>query len=280
MNAEEMIMRRLIAGLLASGMVLSMAGCTSAPEQESVEVYVFAAASLNRPMAELEASFEAAHPEADIIISTDSSGILMTQIEEGARCDIFFSAGAKQMNQLSDEGLVDSSTVVDVLRNSLVVIGSASSGTEVEGLETLRNGNTIAICDASVPAGRYTRQALVNSGLVEAPEDGIEALTTADLMEALGVEISEQSNVTKALTAVAEGSCDAGTCYYSDTYGYEDDIVILQMIPSEISGDIVYPAGRVIDSEATDAEERMADEFFSYIQSEEAMEVFSVYYFE
>ena len=273
------MIRRGLSAVVALCMLMSLAGCDSKPA-ETTEVYVFAAASLSRPMEQLEASFEAAHPGVDIIVSTDSSGVLMTQIEEGARCDIFFSAGAKQMNQLTDEGFVDSSSVVEILRNSLVVVGSVSLGTEVTGLDTLSNGNTIAICDATVPAGRYTRQALVNSGLIEEPEGGIEAITTADLMEALGVEVSEQSNVSKALTAVAEGSCDAGTCYYSDTYGYEDSIVVLETIPSDISGNIIYPAGRVTDPEATEDENAMADEFFSYLQSDEAMDVFSIYYFE
>lgn len=271
-------MKKLISIAVALSM-LALTGC-EAQEEKSTEVYVFAAASLSRPMADLEASYEQSHPGVDIIVSTDSSGVLMTQIEEGATCDIFFSAGAKQMNQLVEEGLVDEPSVVNILGNSLVVIGSVSMGTAVEGLDTLGNGQIIAICDATVPAGRYTRQALVNNGSIELPEGGLEAITTADLMEALGVEVSEQSNVSKALTAVAEGSCDVGTCYYSDTYGYEDDIVILETVPSELTGNIIYPAGRVTNANASQESAQAADDFFTYLQSDEAMEVFSVYYFE
>jgi ABC-type molybdate transport system, periplasmic component len=87
-------MRKLISIVAALGMVTIFAGCGQAKTGDT-EVYVFAAASLSRPMADLEASYEQNHPGVDIIVNADSSGVLMTQIEEGSTCDIFFSAGAK-----------------------------------------------------------------------------------------------------------------------------------------------------------------------------------------
>ena len=247
---------------------------------DKTEVYVFIAASLAKPMEELEASFEAENPGVDIIYNADSSGKLMTQIEEGYTCDIFFSAGMKQMNELKDKGFADEATISKLLKNNLVVVGSKSNKTEVTGLDTLGKGKLLAICDGTVPAGRYTRVALLNAGILEGDVDTIDQVTTAELMDKLGTEISEQSNVSKALAAVAEGSCDAGTVYYSDTYGYEDSVEIIEHVSTDLTGDIIYPVGRITNKEATDAINKYADRFIEYLKSDGAKTVFEKYYFE
>ncbi len=98
------------------------------------------------------------------------------------------------------------------------------SGTKVTGLENLKDAKSIALAGGSVPVGKYTRQALVNLGTLKTTGE-VDAITTDQVSQALGgVEISEEDNVSKVLTAVAEGSCEVGTTYYSDTYGYEDKL--------------------------------------------------------
>ena len=75
--------------------------------------------------------------------------------------------------------------------------------------------------------------------------EDVSTITTAGSSEALGgVEISEQDNVSKVLTAVVEGSCEVGTTYYSDTYGYEDDLEILETVSYDLTGDVIYPIAR------------------------------------
>ena len=131
-----------------------------------------------------------------------------------------------------------------------------------------------------MPVGKYTRQALVNLGKLESVED-VSTITTQQVSEALGgVEISEQDNVSKVLTAVVEGSCEVGTTYYSDTYGYEDDLEILETVSYDLTGDVIYPIARVVNEEADDAQIEAAEDFLQFILSDEAKAVFDAYYFD
>ena len=148
------------------------------------------------------------------------------------------------------------------------------------GLENLENARSIALAGGSVPVGKYTRQALVNLGKLESVED-VSTITTQQVSEALGgVEISEQDNVSKVLTAVVEGSCEVGTTYYSDTYGYEDDLEILETVSYDLTGDVIYPIARVVNEEADDAQIEAAEDFLQFILSDEAKAVFDAYYFD
>ena len=95
-----------------------------------------------------------------------------------------------------------------------------------------------------------------------------------------GVEISEQDNAGKVLSAVIEGSCEVGTVYYSDMYGYENDLEILQKVDYELSGDVCCPVARVINDGADEARLEAAKDFVSFLLSDEAKEVFHKYYFD
>ena len=148
------------------------------------------------------------------------------------------------------------------------------------GLADIGKAESIALAGGSVPVGKYTRQALVNLGLLPATDD-VAAITTEQVSEALGgVEISEQDNVSKVLIAVAEGSCEVGTTYYSDTYGYEDDLDILETVSYDLTGNVIYPIARVVNEEADDAQTAAAEDFLKFILSDEAKEVFESYYFD
>lgn len=249
-------------------------------ESEETEIQVFIAASLNTVMTELAGKFHETHPNVKITYNADSSGTLLTQIEEGYECDIFFSAAQKQMDQLEEDGLVVEGTRQDVVNNQVVVVTLKDSGTKVKGLESLKDAQSIALAGGSVPVGKYTRQALVNLGILGKTDD-VSTITTGQVSKALGgVEISEQDNVSKVLTAVAEGSCEVGTTYYSDTYGYEDDLEILETVGYDLTGDVIYPIARVVNEEADDAQNQAAAEFMEYVLSDEAKEIFEAYYFD
>lgn len=184
------------------------------------------------------------------------------------------------MDDLEADGLMVEGTRADVVNNQVVVVTLKDSGTKVTGLEDLDKAESIALAGGSVPVGKYTRQALMNLGILPdtAEPDGI---TTEEVSEALGgVEISEQDNVSKVLTAVAEGSCEVGTTYYSDTYGYEDDLNILQTVSYDLTGDVIYPVARVVNEEADEAQTAAAEDFLEFILSDEAKTVFESYYFD
>ena len=262
-------------------------GNTQEPKEEEgteagteTEIQVFIAASLNTVMTELAEMYKEEHPEVKITFNANSSGTLLTQIEEGYECDIFFSAAQKQMDQLEADGLVVDGTRANVVNNQVVVITLKDSQTKVTGLENMKDAESIALAGGSVPVGKYTRQALVNLGMLEETED-VSVITTEQVSEALGgVEISEQDNVSKVLAAVVEGSCEVGTTYYSDTYGYEDDIQILETVGYDLTGNVIYPVARVVNEEADDAQTKAAEDFLRFILSDEAKAVFEAYYFD
>lgn len=249
-------------------------------DSDATEIQVFIAASLSTVMEDLAAKYNETHPDVKITYNADGSGTLMTQIEEGYACDIFFSAAQKQMDQLEGEGFVVDGTRSNVVNNQLVVLTQKDSDTEVTGLEDLDKAKSLALADGSVPVGKYTRQALMNLGTLEKVEDP-SLITTSEVSDALGgVEISEQDNVSKVLLAVVEKSCEVGTTYYSDTYGYEDQVKILQTVSYDLSGNIIYPVARINNEEADDEEKAAADDFIKYITSDEAKAVFDQYYFD
>ena len=244
------------------------------------EVQVFIAASLSKVMQDLADQFGEEHPDVKITFNADSSGKLMTQIEEGYNCDLFFSAAQKQMNQLEEDGLLLGGTRADVVNNQVVVVTQKDSDTKVTGLETLSEAKNIALADGSVPVGKYTRQALVKLGILPEAED-VSKITTQEVSEALGgASISEQENVSKVLLAVVERSCEVGTTYYSDTYGYEDELTILEKVPYEQTGNVIYPIARVVNKDADDAENAAADAFLEFVLSDDAKKVFESYYFD
>ena len=249
-------------------------------EAKETEIQVFIAASLNTVMTELAEKYNEEHPEVKITYNADSSGTLLTQIEEGYECDIFFSAAQKQMDQLEEDGLVVDGTRANVVNNQVVVVTLKDSGTKVTGLENMGDAESIALAGGSVPVGKYTRQALVNLAKLDAVDDE-STITTEQVSEALGgTEISEQDNVSKVLAAVVEGSCEVGTTYYSDTYGYEDDLDILETVSYDLTGNVIYPIAQVVNEEADDAQAKAAEDFIKFILSDEVKAVFDSYYFD
>lgn len=290
--------KRILAMMLASAMVAGIVGCgggsdskdtkeetkteatAKTDDAEETEIQVFIAASLNTVMTELAEEYNKEHPEVKITYNADSSGTLLTQIEEGYECDIFFSAAQKQMDQLEKDGLVVDKTRANVVNNQVVVVSLKDSGTKVTGLENLNEASSIALAGGSVPVGKYTRQALVNIGTLNKVDD-VSTITTQEISDALGqVEISEQDNVSKVLAAVVEGSCEVGTTYFSDTYGYEDKLDILQKVSYDLTGNVIYPIARVQNDEADEVQNKAADDFIKFITSDAAKAVFDSYYFD
>ena len=179
-------MYRVTAGVIAAAMLMGMTGCGSSKPAETTavetkaettaaateaatteaateaaqaggektEIQVFIAASLNTVMQDLAKQYNEQHPEVTITFNADSSGKLLTQIEEGYACDIFFSASQKQMNTLDEEDkLVVEGTRKNVVNNQVCVITTKDSGTKVTGLQNIGEASSIALADGSVPVG-------------------------------------------------------------------------------------------------------------------------------
>lgn len=309
-TGESEMKKKVLSLMLAGAMVLSMTACGSqntdqgaandtsakaeqsdsseavkensdSEELESTQITVFAAASLENALNEVIKKYNETQPNVTIIPSYDSSGTLLAQIEEGAACDVFFSAAQKQMDTLqNDDQLVVDGTRHNVVNNQVVVITYKGSGTAVTGLENLKDAKSIAMADGSVPVGKYTRQAMVNAGMLDAVDD-VSTIPTDVISQALdGVEINECGNVSAVKTQVAEGSNEVGTVYYSDTYGLEDKLDILQVISYDLTGNVIYPIAQVKNDEADELEQKAALDFVNFVKSDAAKAIFDSYYFD
>lgn len=245
---------------------------------EETEIMVFVAASLEGAFKDVITAYEAQNPGVTITYNADSSGKLMTQIQEGFECDLFFSAGKSQVDTLEEGGFLVDGTRTNLLSNQEVIISAKDSGTAVTGIDNITSATNIALAAESVPAGQYARKAMIAAGYL-APVDDVKTITTAQVSEALGVEINECSNVSAVKEAVKEGSCDIGFVYYSDAYSVIDYVDIIESLSSDLTGSIIYPAARVVNAAADDAQNAAADDFMAYLQTDEALQIFENYMF-
>lgn len=279
--------KRVLAAMLAGVMVLGLAGCGGSSDDkkedaktEDTTVTIFAAKSLNGVVDELIAMYNKEQPNVEVVASYDSSGTLMEQIEQGAACDLFFSAAQKQMDQLEGDELVVDGTRANVVNNQVCVVTYKGSDTKVTGLEDIDKAESFALADGSVPVGKYTRQAMVNAGMLDKVDD-VSAITTQEVSDALGgIEINECANVGAVTAAVSEGSNEVGTVYKSDTYGLEDKLEILQVVGYDLTGDVIYPIAQIKNDEADNLESEAALDFLHFLTSDKAKEVYEKYLFD
>ena len=254
----------MIAGIMAAGMT---AGSVQAATTEDAggDLYVFIAASLANAMDVIQKDFNEEYPDVNILFNADSSGTLQTQIEEGSRCDIFFSAATKQMDALVDEKLADKDSVVDLLENKVVLIKPKGGETKVTGFENITDAENMALAGEDVPVGQYSREIFKNLGI----EDDVNKM-----------EINEGKNVTEVLAAVSEGSNEVGIVYATDAASVADKVDIIAEAPEgSLKTPVLYLVGLTVDAEASDEEAAAAEAFLAYLQTDDAMKVFEEYGF-
>lgn len=230
-------------------------------EDEKTEILVAAAASLEYAYEdELIPMFEEQNPDITVSGTYDSSGKLQTQIEEGMEADVFMSAATKQMDALTEEGMIEEDSVTDLLENKIVLITSADSQLELSSFEDITKADTIAIGDpASVPVGQYSEEALTNLGLWD------QVLAKASL----------GTNVTEVLNWVAEGSAQAGIVYATDAATTDKVKVVAEAPEDSLAEPDIYPVGIVSASENKEA----AEKFVEFLKSDEAIQIFEDYGF-
>lgn len=247
---------------------------TAAPETEAaepVELIVFAAASMTETLTTLGNQYIAEHPEVSIVFNFDSSGTLKTQIQEGADCDIFISAGQKQMNQLditakpevNTEGLdfVLEGTRFNILENKVALAVPEGNPANINSyddmIEGLKAGNILlAMGNADVPVGQCSQKILAFYNLSE------EALAAAG-------SITYGSNVKEVTTQVSEAVVDCGIIYQTDAYSA--GLTVVDTATAEMCGQVIYPAAILNVSKNPDA----AQAFLDYLTSNAGDEVFA-----
>lgn len=262
-NMRKKLIAAMMAGVLSAGMLST--GVFAADTDLKGEVNTFIAASLSNAMEEIQKDFNETYPDVEILYNADSSGTLQTQIEEGARCDIFFSAADKQMNALVDEDLAKKDTVEDILENKVVLIKPKDGETKVTGFENITDAANIALAGDSVPVGQYAREIFDNLGITD---------------EVNKMEINEGKNVSEVLAAVSEGSNEIGIVYATDAASVADKVDVIAEAPADVlKTPVLYPVGLIEDKEASEDDTAAAEAFLEYIKSDDAMKVFEKYGF-
>ena len=289
-------MKRLLAILLALTLVLSMAACASAPAKaeektdapaadarpeeksgeeetpaaEPVELIVFAAASMTETLTEIGNKFMEQNPNVTIQFNFDSSGTLKTQIQNGADCDVFISAGQKQMNQLdkdasaevNTEGLdfVLEGTRFNILENKVTLVVPDGNPKGIESFDDMAAGlkdGTILLGmgNSDVPVGQYTQKVLKFYELDE------ETLAAAGCL-------TYGTNVKEVTTQVSEAVVDCGVIYCTDAFSA--GLTIVDYATAEMCGQVIYPAAVLNVSKNVET----AQAFLDFCRTPEAAAVF------
>lgn len=268
--------KKLLSLLLALAMIFALAACSSNDEPKASEepeareeVVVFAAASMTETLNQIKETYEKDH-NVTLTFNFDSSGTLKTQIQEGADCDLFISAGQKQMNQLditadkevNTEGLdfVASDSRVNLLENKVVLVVPEGNPKGIKGFDDLTaklaDGSVLmAMGNSDVPVGQYTQKILSYYKLDET------ALANAGT-------ITYGTNVKEVTTQVAEGSVDCGIVYCTDAFSA--GLTVVDSATKDMCGQVIYPAAVMKNAKHADA----AKAFLEYLQSDAAMKVF------
>lgn len=271
-----MLISVMLCGILTGcGEKESSSGTTSATasaanESEQVDLIVFAAASMTETLTELSNAYMKEHPNVNVVLNFDSSGTLKTQIQEGADCDVFISAGQLQMDQLdadadasvNTEGLdyVLEGSRFDILENKVALVVPDNNTKNIQSFEDMKTGLEngsilLAMGNSDVPVGQYTQKILTYLGLDET------SLANAG-------NITYGSNVKEVTTQVSEAAVDCGIVYQTDAYSA--GLTVVDTATSEMCGQVIYPAAVLNVSKHPD----IAKDYLNFLTSDEADAVF------
>ena len=244
------------AASASSEAVASSAAASSEASGESVQLTVFAAASLTETLNEIAEQYKTVAPNVELVFNFDSSGTLKTQIEEGADCDLFLSAAQKQMDALQDEDLINTDTRVDLLENKVVLAVPEGNPADIQSFEDIGTDQCklVALGNEDVPVGSYSVEILTNLGILDELESGN--------------KITYGSNVKEVTTQITEASVDAGVIYCTDAFSA--GLTPVDEATKEMCGQVIYPAA--VLKAAPNAE--AAKEFLAYLQTDRAATVF------
>lgn len=276
-------MKRLVSLLLALSLVLALTACgqkdtapdttqTDDPQTEQaepVELIVFAAASMKETMTQIAEMYKSVAPEVTVTYNFDSSGKLLTQIKEGADCDLFISAAPTQMNAMDGSligdteknpdglDLIVTDSRVNLLENKVTLAVPEGNPKGIESFdqlaELLKGGDVmLAIGNSDVPVGQYTLKIFNYYGIDET---------------AVADKLTYGNNVKEVTSQVSEAAADCGIIYATDAFSA--GLTVVDSATAEMCGQVIYPAA-VLKGDKEDA----ARAFLAYLQTDAAMTVF------
>jgi molybdate transport system substrate-binding protein len=246
------------AGTVVIAMALLAAACANVSNNPNVvdgEVVVFAAASLTDAFAEVEATYEEAHPQEDVVLNLAGSSSLREQILAGAPADVFAAANTSNMDQVVQAGAVSGGPQI-FTRNLLQIVVPVGNPAHVTGLADLGDDTLfIGLCAEGVPCGDFARQALRNAGVTP----------TLD---------TNEPDVRSLLTKVEAGELDAGIVYVTDVIAAGDKAEGID-IPEEQNVQASYPIVALADGPNPAG----AEAFVAFVLSTEGQAILNSYGF-
>ena len=276
-------MKKFLSLLLALTLALSLAACGSAPsasgsgsssggDAEPITLVVFAAASLTETLTEIAGDYKAVAPNVTLSFNFDSSGKLLTLIEEGAECDLFLSAAPKQMNALDGtlkddaeknpdgQDMLLEGSRVNLLENKVTLAVPEGNPKGIESFDQLAEllqsgGVLLAMGNSDVPVGQYTQKILAYYGFDEA------ALADAGVL-------TYGNNVKEVTSQVTEASVDCGIIYATDAFSA--GLTVVDSATAEMCGQVIYPAAMLNVGEQPEA----AQAFLDYLTTPDALACF------
>jgi|ADurb_H2B_03_Slu_FD_contig_123_4937_length_2584_multi_5_in_1_out_0_3 molybdate transport system substrate-binding protein len=258
----------LLVALLA--IALAMTGCqTSASKDtkesktssEPVTLTISAAASLKDAMGEIQTLYQKEAPNVTLAINFGGSGSLATQIVQGAQVDVFMSASTKDMTTVKDAGLIDESTLKNILGNEVVLVVPKDSTTTITDFAQITDPSITSIGlgePSTVPAGQYA----------------IDTFTYYGVMDQISDKIVYGKDVKEVLNWVETGNVSAGVVYSTDAKA-STGVKVVATASADSHKAIVYPAAVINTTKNADA----AKAFNAYLSSDAAKQVFTKYGF-
>ena len=231
---------------------------TTEENKTPVELNISAAASLKEVMADLETEYNKSNENVTLVVNYGSSGSLQQQIEQGAPCDLFISAGQKQMNTLKENGLLLDDTIKDLVENSLVLV--EANGVDITSFDDLKSDKVkhIAVGEPeSVPAGKYADEVLTNTGIKDSVSD----------------KLVFAKDVKEVLAWVASGNADVGFVYLSDALSSDSVKIVENVDEVNEHSSITYPVSVIKDSNNIDE----AKKFEDFLFTDAAQKIFEKY---
>ncbi|GMK44312.1 molybdate ABC transporter substrate-binding protein [Paenibacillus glycanilyticus] len=241
--------------------ILVMAACAKEEPQRKVELTISAAASLTDALNDIQKMYEEKNPNVKLNFNFGASGALQQQIEQGAPADLFLSAAAKNLKALVDKQLIDTDKQTNLLSNELVVVVPADGGIALATENDLTKAEVKHVAvgiPESVPAGNYAK----------------ESLTNAKLWDSLQAKSVQGKDVRQVLQYVETGNADAGFVYKTDALTSDKVKIAFNVDPATYTA-IQYPIGIVKATKHS----KEAEDFYAYLQSQEALDVFVKYGF-